>query len=79
MPTKKSQTIGLNPDVIKVFSHTEVGTLIEDVNSNLKILAEGQQAIDQKIDRIAAKQEVHDHRLERLEIRVDTIEVHHTN
>jgi hypothetical protein len=46
----KSQS-QLNPKVKKLFTGTEVGALLEDVDSKLGTIIEGQQTIERKLDR----------------------------
>ncbi len=76
MPIDKSKRGGLKPSTMKVFTETEVNVLLEDVNHNLQMLAEGQQSIQEKLGRIEGNQGAHARRLERAEIRLDVIEGH---
>ena len=64
--TKSTSKIsGLKASVTKVFTQTEVGALLEDINANLQALAEGQQAIGQKLDDVVHGQEADTRRIDR--------------
>ena len=70
MTKLKSQ---LKPEVKKLFTGTEVGTLLEDVDHKLGTIIEGQQVIDRKLD-VFAKNHYHlEQRVTHSEIRLDTI------
>ena len=73
--TKSTSKIsGLKASVTKVFTETEVGALLEDINANLQALAEGQQVIGQKLDQVVRSHGTDTRRIDRLEVRVDTVE-----
>lgn len=68
---KKSQ---LDPAVKRMFTGTEVGALLEDVDQKLVTIIEGQQTIDRKLDSISKDVHHLDKRVTQSEIRLDTIE-----
>jgi len=51
----------------KVFTESQVGALLEDMNDNIKIIAENQIGINEKLEN-------HDHRFDNLEGRFDNLE-----
>lgn len=64
----------LNPKVKRLFTGTEVGALIEDVDQKLGTIIEGQQTIERKLDTLTANHYRLDERVTRSEIRLDTLE-----
>jgi hypothetical protein len=46
----KKQKSQLNPEVKRLFTGTEVGALLEDVDHKLGTIIEGQQTIERKLD-----------------------------
>ena len=64
----------LSPDVKRVFTGTEVGALLEDVDQKLVTIIEGQQSIDRKLDTLVKDSHHLDQRVTRSEIRLDTLE-----
>lgn len=71
MTKTKSQ---LNPEVKRLFTGTEVGALLEDVDHKLGTIIEGQQTIERKIDTLSKNHRELEHRVTRSEIRLDAIE-----
>ena len=66
--------IQLNPKVKKMFTGTEVGALLEDVDQKLGVIIEGQQAMDRKLNTLVKDNHHLDQRVTRSEIRLDTLE-----
>jgi len=64
----------LTPKVKKLFTGTEVGALLEDVDQKLGTIIEGQQTIERKLDTLSNNHYKLEHRVTRSEIRLDTIE-----
>lgn len=64
----------LNPKVKRLFTGTEVGALIEDVDQKLGTIIEGQQTIERKLDTLTTNHYCLDERVTRSEIRLDTLE-----
>ena len=64
----------LNPKVKKLFTGTEVGALLENVDYKLGTIIEGQQTIERKIDTLAGKHHQVEQRVTKAEIRLDTLE-----
>ena len=71
MDKTKSQ---LNPKVKRLFTGTEIGALIEDVDQKLGTIIEGQQTIERKLDTLTRSHHHLDERVTRSEIRLDTLE-----
>lgn len=71
MIKSKSQ---LNPKVKRIFTETEVGALLEDVDQKLGTIIEGQQVIERKIDVLAKDHHYLDERVTRSEIRLGELE-----
>lgn len=64
----------LDKDAVKVFSETEVGTLLESIDSKLELILETQQSTRDDIKELRKDYKNLDGRVERTEIRLDTIE-----
>ncbi len=64
----------LNLKVKKLFTGTEVGPLLEDVDQKLGTIIEGQQTIERKLDTLSNNHYQLEHRVTRSEIRLDTLE-----
>lgn len=70
MAKTKSQ---LNPKVKRLFTGTEVGALIEDVDQKLGTIIEGQRTIERKLDVLNRNHHQVEQRVTRTEIRLDTL------
>ncbi len=64
----------LDPKSVKVFSETEVGTLLEDIDSKIDLILEGQNFIQNDIKTIKNSHQNLNSRVDRTEIRLDVIE-----
>lgn len=71
MNKTKSQ---LSARVKRLFTGTEVGALIEDVDQKLGTIIEGQQTIERKLDTLTRNHYRLDERVTRSEVRLDTLE-----
>ena len=52
------------------FSPTEVGSLLEEIRQDVKLIAEGHTGLDQKLEKVDAGLQTLDKRVERVEIAV---------
>lgn len=64
----------LDPEAVKVFSETEVGTLIENIDSKLDLILEVQKGVRDDIKDIGRDYKKLSDRVDRTEIRLDVIE-----
>lgn len=64
----------IDPKLKKLFTGTEVAALLEHIDGNVKLVLEGQQAIERKLDRFGTKHDRLEQRVTRSEIRLDTLE-----
>ena len=58
----------------KFDSKRETRVLLEDVRSQLRVVAEGHGLLVIRLDRVEAKLSEHDHRFDRIEVRLDHME-----
>jgi uncharacterized coiled-coil protein SlyX len=72
MAMPKSQ---LNPKVKRLFTGTEVGALLEDVDQKLGMIVDGQNGLGERMDTLEVGMNGLEKRMTRLEVKVDTLEV----
>jgi len=68
------KTSQLSEDTKKIFSETEVGTLLEDIDDKLGTIIEGQEMMKRQLKVLAGDTENVKHRLDTVEVRVDAID-----
>lgn len=73
----KGKKLQLKATTKRLFTGTEVGTLLEDIDQKLGIISESQQMTDQKLDRFISGQNNLTQRVDRTEIRLDILETKH--
>lgn len=64
----------LDPKVVKVFTETEVGALLENIDEKLELILEGQSGILADVKTLKTGHKKLSERVDRTEIRLDTIE-----
>ena len=64
----------LDPKATKVFSETEVGTLLENIDEKIDLILEGQKSMQGDIKAIKNNHQNLNSRVDRVEIRLDVIE-----
>lgn len=64
----------LDSEAVKAFTETEVGTLLEDIDSKLDLILESQKSMANDIKDMSKDYNKLDNRVERTEIRLDVIE-----
>lgn len=64
----------LDPETVKTFNETGVGTLLEDIDNKLDIILEGQNGIQKDIRTIKNGYKQLEERVDRTEVRLDVIE-----
>lgn len=74
----KAKKLQLKATTKRLFTGTEVGTLLEDIDQKLGIISESQQMTDQKLDRFISGQNNLTQRVDRTEIRLDILETKHS-
>ena len=61
-------------DILKVFTNTEVGALIEHFESKVDLILDGVKSINQKLDKHTLELESHENMITRTEIRLNVVE-----
>ncbi|OGN03328.1 MAG: hypothetical protein A2655_00670 [Candidatus Yanofskybacteria bacterium RIFCSPHIGHO2_01_FULL_43_42] len=64
----------LDPEAVKVFSETEVGTLLENIDGKLDLILEGQNGICEDIRVVKSGYQSLDKRVAKTEARLDVVE-----
>ena len=64
----------LDPKTVQVFSETEVGALVENIDEKLGLILENQQGMKADIKAITHNSKNLSNRIERAEVRLDVIE-----
>lgn len=64
----------LDPEAVKTFSETEVGTLLESIDDKLGLILESQNGIRDNVKTLKSDYEHIDDRVSKTEIRLDVIE-----
>ena len=64
----------LDPEAVKVFSETEVGTLLENIDDKLGLILENQTGISEDVKTLKKNHKHMDDRVSKTEIRLDVIE-----
>lgn len=64
----------LDPEAVKAFSETEVGTLLENIDDKLGLILESQHGIRDDVKTLKSGFQHMDNRVSKTEIRLDVIE-----
>ncbi len=64
----------LSKEVKRIFIGTEVGVLVEDFASQVKLVAEGVSGLNDKFDNLETKVDNLEIKVDRIEVKVDKIE-----
>ncbi|OGM99242.1 MAG: hypothetical protein A3C71_01200 [Candidatus Yanofskybacteria bacterium RIFCSPHIGHO2_02_FULL_43_15c] len=64
----------LDPEAVKIFSETEVGTLLESIDDKLGLILENQDGIRDDVKTLKNDYRHIDDRVSKTEIRLDVIE-----
>lgn len=64
----------LDPKAVKIFSETEVGTLLESIDDKLGLILESQSGIRDDVKTLKSDYRHIDDRVSKTEIRLDVIE-----
>lgn len=64
----------LDPKAVKIFSETEVGTLLESIDDKLGLILESQSGICDNVKTLKSDYRHIDDRVSKTEIRLDVIE-----
>ena len=64
----------LDPEAVKIFSETEVGTLLESIDDKLGLILENQDGIRDDVKVLKKDYQNIDDRVSKTEIRLDVIE-----
>lgn len=64
----------LDPEAVKVFSETEVGTLLENIDGKLDLILEGQKGIRDDVRVVKGDYQNLDKRVTKTEVRLDAVE-----
>ena len=64
----------LDPEAVKTFSETEVGTILENIDEKLDLILESQNGMRTDIKTIKSDYKQLDERVSKTEIRLDTVE-----